>query len=109
MYQLHTSNNDGFYYIGFIEFIVEPSMAVCSEMLELILGPINIVNPSKDSEKKVVTAAETKEDESSQSDVAKACTAMSCSIEDTKEVKETKDTTETTSDTIKPIETSDKG
>ncbi|GFG39959.1 hypothetical protein Cfor_09016, partial [Coptotermes formosanus] len=27
--------------IGFIEFIVEPSMAVCSDMLEAILGPIH--------------------------------------------------------------------
>lgn len=26
--------------IGFIEFIVEPSLAVCSDMLEAILGPI---------------------------------------------------------------------
>lgn len=26
--------------IGFIEFIVEPSMAVCSDMLEVILAPI---------------------------------------------------------------------
>ncbi|CAG2066415.1 unnamed protein product, partial [Timema podura] len=27
--------------IGFIEFIVEPSMGVCSDMLESILGPIH--------------------------------------------------------------------
>jgi hypothetical protein len=27
--------------LGFIEFIVEPSMAVCSDMLESILGPIH--------------------------------------------------------------------
>jgi hypothetical protein len=27
--------------LGFIEFIVEPSMAVCSDMLEAILGPIH--------------------------------------------------------------------
>ncbi|XP_049829380.1 dual specificity calcium/calmodulin-dependent 3',5'-cyclic nucleotide phosphodiesterase 1-like isoform X1 [Schistocerca gregaria] len=27
--------------IGFIEFIVEPSMAVCSDMLEAILGPLH--------------------------------------------------------------------
>lgn len=26
---------------GFIEFIVEPSLAVCSDMLEAILGPIH--------------------------------------------------------------------
>lgn len=25
--------------LGFIEFIVEPSLAVCSDMLEIILGP----------------------------------------------------------------------
>ncbi|VVC29541.1 3'5'-cyclic nucleotide phosphodiesterase, catalytic domain,3'5'-cyclic nucleotide phosphodiesterase [Cinara cedri] len=94
--------------IGFIEFIVEPSMAVCSEMLELILGPINIVNTSKNNEKKAVTPAETKEDESSQSDVAKACTAMSCNIEDTKEEKDDIDVTATTSDTIEPAEKSEK-
>jgi hypothetical protein len=29
------------YILGFIEFIVEPSMAVCSDMLESILGPIH--------------------------------------------------------------------
>jgi hypothetical protein len=29
------------YILGFIEFIVEPSMAVCSDMLEAILGPIH--------------------------------------------------------------------
>ena len=27
--------------IGFIEFIVEPSMQVCSDMLETILAPLN--------------------------------------------------------------------
>uniref|UniRef100_A0A8D8WN06 Phosphodiesterase n=1 Tax=Cacopsylla melanoneura TaxID=428564 RepID=A0A8D8WN06_9HEMI len=32
--------------IGFIEFIVEPSMAVCSDMLETILGPINAPTPA---------------------------------------------------------------
>ncbi|XP_072158363.1 dual specificity calcium/calmodulin-dependent 3',5'-cyclic nucleotide phosphodiesterase 1A isoform X5 [Bemisia tabaci] len=31
--------------IGFIEFIVEPSMAVCSDMLENILGPISASPP----------------------------------------------------------------
>ncbi|XP_046826158.1 calcium/calmodulin-dependent 3',5'-cyclic nucleotide phosphodiesterase 1-like isoform X5 [Vespa crabro] len=28
--------------IGFIEFIVEPSMQVCSDMLETVLGPLNV-------------------------------------------------------------------
>lgn len=27
--------------IGFIEFIVEPSMGVCADMLECILGPLH--------------------------------------------------------------------
>ncbi|XP_025407345.1 calcium/calmodulin-dependent 3',5'-cyclic nucleotide phosphodiesterase 1A-like isoform X3 [Sipha flava] len=76
--------------IGFIEFIVEPSMTVCSDMLELILGPINLVNPPKEASVKSVTeeVVDTKEDESHQSDVAIACTAMSCRIEDTKDAKE---------------------
>lgn len=33
--------------IGFIEFIVEPSMQVCSDMLETILAPLN--STSKES------------------------------------------------------------
>lgn len=28
-----------FWFLGFIEFIVEPSLALCSDMLEAILGP----------------------------------------------------------------------
>ncbi|KAL5237763.1 hypothetical protein ACI65C_005173 [Semiaphis heraclei] len=81
--------------IGFIDFIVEPSMTVCSEMLELILGPINLVNGSKTVDTSlVVDDSEEKTDKSNQSDVAIACTAMSCSIEDnkdsTKEDKEMK-------------------
>lgn len=28
--------------IGFIEFIVEPSMQVCSDMLETVLTPLNV-------------------------------------------------------------------
>lgn len=28
--------------IGFIEFIVEPSMQVCSDMLESVLAPLNV-------------------------------------------------------------------
>lgn len=60
-------------------------------MLELILGPINLVNPPKEASVKSVTeeVVDIKEDESNQSDVAIACTAMSCSIEDTKDAKET--------------------
>lgn len=59
-------------------------MAVCSDMLELILGPINLVNPPKDSASVGEGTVDTREDESIQSDVSIACTAMSCSIEDTK-------------------------
>ncbi|XP_022175745.1 calcium/calmodulin-dependent 3',5'-cyclic nucleotide phosphodiesterase 1A-like isoform X1 [Myzus persicae] len=78
--------------IGFIEFIVEPSMTVCSDMLELILGPINLVNASKAVDTNlVVDDNEEKTDNSNQSDVAIACTAMSCSIEDSKDTKENKD------------------
>lgn len=75
-----------FYFLGFIEFIVEPSMTVCSDMLELILGPINIVNRPKDSNATSVVeeTTDTKEDESHQSDVSIACKAMS---EDTKDNK----------------------
>lgn len=29
-----------FYFAGFIDFIVDPSLAVCSDMLEYILAPI---------------------------------------------------------------------
>lgn len=65
-------------------------MTVCSDMLELILGPINLVNPPKEASVRSVTeeVVDTKEDESNQSDVAIACTAMSYSIEDTKDAKE---------------------
>eukprot|EP00102_Acyrthosiphon_pisum_P024648 XP_016661858.1 PREDICTED: calcium/calmodulin-dependent 3',5'-cyclic nucleotide phosphodiesterase 1C isoform X3 [Acyrthosiphon pisum] len=78
--------------IGFIEFIVEPSMTVCSDMLELILGPINLVNASKNVDTNlVVDENDGKTDNSNQSDVAIACTAMSCSIEDSKDMKENKD------------------
>ncbi|XP_060856383.1 dual specificity calcium/calmodulin-dependent 3',5'-cyclic nucleotide phosphodiesterase 1-like isoform X2 [Metopolophium dirhodum] len=78
--------------IGFIEFIVEPSMTVCSDMLELILGPINLVNASKTVDTNlVVDENDEKTDNSNQSDVAIACTAMSCSIEDSKDMKENKD------------------
>ncbi|XP_025190950.1 calcium/calmodulin-dependent 3',5'-cyclic nucleotide phosphodiesterase 1-like isoform X2 [Melanaphis sacchari] len=77
--------------IGFIEFIVEPSMAVCSDMLELILGPINLVNPPRNISNFVVDDNDEKEDKSNQSDVAIACTAMSCSIEDKKDTKDNKD------------------
>ncbi|XP_026816412.1 calcium/calmodulin-dependent 3',5'-cyclic nucleotide phosphodiesterase 1-like isoform X2 [Rhopalosiphum maidis] len=76
--------------IGFIEFIVEPSMAVCSDMLELILGPINLVNPPRSISNFVVDDNDEKEDKSNQSDVAIACTAMSCSIEDRKDIKDNK-------------------
>lgn len=68
-------------------------MTVCSDMLELILGPINLVNPPKDTAVRLVAeeTIDTKEDESSQSDVAIACTAMSCRIEDTKDSKKAND------------------
>lgn len=35
--------------IGFIEFIVEPSMQVCSDMLESILAPLNTKKSIDDS------------------------------------------------------------
>lgn len=38
--------------IGFIEFIVEPSMAVCADMLEYILAPIAPINCNKSSDGK---------------------------------------------------------
>lgn len=59
-------------------------MAVCSDMLELILGPINLVNPPKDSPSAGEGTADPREDCTVQSDVSIACTAMSCSIEGTK-------------------------
>lgn len=64
-------------------------MTVCSDMLELILGPINLINPPKGTTTRLVSeeTIDTKEDESNQSDVAIACTAMSCRIEDTKDIK----------------------
>ena len=34
--------------IGFIEFIVEPSMQVCSDMLETVLAPLNVKESSVD-------------------------------------------------------------
>jgi hypothetical protein len=37
------------YILGFIEFIVEPSMAVCSDMLESILGPVHSTCKSSDA------------------------------------------------------------
>lgn len=62
-------------------------------MLELILGPINLVNPPKDTAVRLVAeeTVDAKEDESNQSDVAIACTAMSCRIEDTKDNKNSND------------------
>lgn len=87
-------------------------MTVCSDMLELILGPINIVNRPKDAAAiSVVTeTTDTKEDESHQSDVSIACTAMSCSIEDNKDAKVSSSSSSTLvrMDTISG-ETSDKG
>jgi len=56
-------------------------------MLELILGPIKIVNEPKNNTR-ILTAeeiADTKEDDTNQSDVSIACTAMSCRIEGTKD------------------------
>ena len=34
--------------IGFIEFIVEPSMQVCSDMLEIVLGSLNSKETTED-------------------------------------------------------------
>lgn len=34
--------------IGFIEFIVEPSMQVCSDMLETVLAPLNVKDASEE-------------------------------------------------------------
>lgn len=61
-------------------------MAVCSDMLELILGPINIVNESKNSPAMAVAdeITDTKEFDPNQSEIAIACKALSCSIEDNK-------------------------
>ncbi|XP_033606837.1 calcium/calmodulin-dependent 3',5'-cyclic nucleotide phosphodiesterase 1A isoform X3 [Cryptotermes secundus] len=45
--------------IGFIEFIVEPSMAVCSDMLESILGPIHSTcKPSDGAQQSISEDAE---------------------------------------------------
>ncbi|KAJ4441963.1 hypothetical protein ANN_11827 [Periplaneta americana] len=41
--------------IGFIEFIVEPSMAVCSDMLEAILGPIHSSCKPSDSARESIS------------------------------------------------------
>jgi len=35
--------------IGFIEFIVEPSMQVCSDMLETVLAPLNVKDTTDES------------------------------------------------------------
>lgn len=35
--------------IGFIEFIVEPSMQVCSDMLETVLAPLNVKDTDEPS------------------------------------------------------------
>lgn len=66
-------------------------MTVCSDMLELILGPINLVNPPRSISNFVVNDNDDTNDTSNQSDVAIACTAMSCSIEDRKDIKDNKD------------------
>lgn len=34
--------------IGFIEFIVEPSMQVCSDMLETVLAPLNVKDTAEE-------------------------------------------------------------
>lgn len=42
--------------IGFIEFIVEPSMQVCSDMLETVLTPLNVkesVDESNNGEREI--------------------------------------------------------
>ncbi|XP_050439387.1 dual specificity calcium/calmodulin-dependent 3',5'-cyclic nucleotide phosphodiesterase 1C-like isoform X3 [Adelges cooleyi] len=67
--------------IGFIEFIVEPSMSLCSDMLEVILGPINVVsNPVTDETSVVDKKAD--DNERSESDVSIACNAMSNNLEE---------------------------
>lgn len=71
-------------------------MSVCSDMLEVILGPINIQQSSTSGTSKPSTSvaavgSETEEttdskiEENLQSDVAIACNAMSCSIVDNKD------------------------
>lgn len=46
-------------FLGFIEFIVEPSMAVCSDMLESILGPIHSTcKPSDGAQQSISEDAE---------------------------------------------------
>lgn len=87
--------------LGFIEFIVEPSMSVCSDMLELILGPIHLVNKPKNSAENT----DTKEDELNQSDIAIACTEMSCSIADANNT----DIIASTSSSVTIVEKTDKG
>lgn len=62
-------------------------MAVCSDMLELILGPINIINNESKNLPAMAIADEitdTKEFDPNQSEIAIACKALSCSIEDNK-------------------------
>jgi len=56
-------------------------------MLELILGPIKIVNEPKNNTGILMAEemTDTKDDETHQSDVSIACKAMSCRIEGTKD------------------------
>lgn len=52
--------------IGFIEFIVEPSMSVCSDMLEIVLAPIApIANNNNNSMSKKPLSASSNDDSSS--------------------------------------------
>lgn len=48
--------------IGFIEFIVEPSMAVCADMLEYILAPIAPINCNKGDDKNTLAETINEED-----------------------------------------------
>ncbi|XP_073986809.1 dual specificity calcium/calmodulin-dependent 3',5'-cyclic nucleotide phosphodiesterase 1-like isoform X3 [Rhodnius prolixus] len=50
--------------IGFIDFIVDPSMAVCSDMLETLLAPVSAPNnPGCDSKKNNVIGSENQDPE----------------------------------------------
>lgn len=87
-------------------------MTVCSEMLELILGPINLVNsPKSDDDGKLETGEtiDMKEDESNSPAVAVACCAMNSSITAIEEdFKDSEGVASTNSDTT-IFETSNKG
>lgn len=49
-----------FVFPGFIDFIVDPSLSVCSDMLEAILGPVMAPSAGKEVKRSVSVSEDTR-------------------------------------------------